>query len=275
MIKIENLSKIYNTGNIETKALDNISFTIEKGEYVAIIGPSGSGKSTLMHILGCLDSPTLGKYFLNETDVSKLKDDQLSEIRNKEVGFIFQAYNLLARTSALKNVMLPMAYGRVKSKKREKKAKELLDLVELKNKYKNKPNELSGGQKQRVAIARALAMEPGILLADEPTGNLPTNQSEEIMQVFEQIVEKGNTLIVITHEPEIAARAKRIIRLVDGKIVMDKIQKNKVEAEITKTTLKKNNNKTATSKKKKNNKKNLNIKKSKKLIKKKNKELKK
>ena len=222
MIEVNNLRKIYTNGNVETKALDGVSFKIEKGEFVAIIGPSGSGKSTLMHILGALDTPTSGKYILNGISVEDMEEDKLAEIRNKEIGFVFQAYNLLARNSSIKNVALPMMYADIPKKERFKRAAEALKVVGLSDKHNNAPNQLSGGQKQRVAIARALSMNPSILLADEPTGNLPTKQSDEIMDIFDDLNKKGHTVIVITHENEIAARTKRVITLVDGKILSDR-----------------------------------------------------
>lgn len=222
MLEVKNVSKVYENGTVKTIALDNVSFKIEKGEFVAIIGPSGSGKSTLMHILGALDIPTSGEYLLNNTNIENMNDDELAEIRNKEIGFVFQAYNLLARSSALKNVALPMMYAGIPKKERYQRAIEALKAVDLDNKLNNQPNQLSGGQKQRVAIARALSMNPSILLADEPTGNLPTKQSGEIMDIFDRLNEKGHTVLVITHEDEIAARAKRVITIVDGKIVSDK-----------------------------------------------------
>ena len=202
-------------------SLFDISFKIEEGEFVAIIGPSGSGKSTLMHILGALDVPTSGDYMLNGKKVANLKDDELAEIRNKEIGFIFQSFNLLPRISALKNVLLPMAYADIPKSKRIFKAMEVLKVAGLEDKVNNAPNQLSGGQKQRVAIARALTLEPSILLADEPTGNLPTNQSDEIISLFEDLNKRGHTVLIITHNDAIAARAKRIITLVDGKVVSD------------------------------------------------------
>ncbi len=225
MIEIEKVSKVYKTDGLETQALDNVSFKIDKGEYVAITGPSGSGKSTLMHILGALDVPTSGKYVLNGKNVENLSEETLTDIRNKEIGFIFQSYNLLPRISVLRNVMLPMNFAGIPKEDRITKAKELLKTVGLEDKLNNAPNQLSGGQKQRVAIARALTMSPSILLADEPTGNLPTNQSNEIVDLFEDLNNKGHTVIVITHNEEIAKRAKRVITLVDGKIVSDKRNK--------------------------------------------------
>lgn len=221
MIEVKNIKKIYKDDGSETCALDGVSFKIEKGEFVAIIGPSGSGKSTLMHILGALDIPTSGEYMLNGKKVQSLSDNELTEIRNKEIGFIFQSYNLLARMTVLRNVMLPMAYGGLPKETRKAKATEFLKTVGLEDKLNSLPNQLSGGQKQRVAIARALSMEPAILLADEPTGNLPTHQSDEIIDIFEDLNKKGHTIIVITHNDEIAKRAKRIISLIDGKIVSD------------------------------------------------------
>jgi len=222
VIEVKNIYKIYDSGGVETRALDGVSFKIEEGEFVAIIGPSGSGKSTLMHVLGALDIPTSGEYILNDTRVEDMSDDMLAEIRNREIGFIFQSYNLLARNSSLKNVSLPMMYAGIPKKERRERAVEALKSVGLSDKHNNTPNQLSGGQKQRVAIARALSMKPSLLLADEPTGNLPTKQSEEIMDIFEDLNQKGHTVIIITHENEIAARTKRVITLVDGKIVSDK-----------------------------------------------------
>lgn len=222
MIEVKNLSKVYKNDGLETQALNNVSFKIDKGEYVAIIGPSGSGKSTLMHILGALDVPTSGEYLLNGKKVENLTDDELAEVRNREIGFIFQSYNLLARATVLKNVTLPMAYAGIPKKQRFEEARKLLEVVGLTDKAGSLPNQLSGGQKQRVAIARALSVKPSILLADEPTGNLPTNQSNEIISLFEDLHNKGHTVIVITHNDLIAGRAKRVITLVDGKIVGDK-----------------------------------------------------
>jgi putative ABC transport system ATP-binding protein len=222
MIEVKNLTKIYKSDGLETLALDGVSFKINKGDFVAIVGPSGSGKSTLMHILGALDIPTSGEYFLNGTKVEDLTDDELAEIRNKEIGFIFQSYNLLPRMTSLKNVTLPMGYAGIPKKDRAEKAKELLHSVGLDDKLESLPNQLSGGQKQRVAIARALSVNPSILLADEPTGNLPTHQSNEIISLFEDLNKKGHTIVIITHNDEIAKRANRIITLVDGKIIKDK-----------------------------------------------------
>lgn len=223
IIEVKNLSKIYKTDLIETKALDSVSFKIDQGEFVAIMGPSGSGKSTLMHILGALDKPTSGQYILDGQNVEKLNDDQLSDIRNRKIGFVFQAFNLLPRTSCLKNVMLPMAYGGIPKEKREEKAKKLLEMVGLGDRMFHTSNQISGGQQQRVAIARSLVMDPSILLADEPTGNIASAQADEIMSIFEKLNDEGNTIIMITHEPDIAEHAKRIILVRDGRIVSDKI----------------------------------------------------
>lgn len=225
MIDIKNINKIYVNGGVKSQVLFDISFTISKGEYVAIVGPSGSGKSTLMHILGALDKPTSGEYFLNSKDISKLSDSELAEIRNKEIGFVFQSFNLLPRISALKNVILPLTYANVIKKEREKIALEMLKKVGLEDKVDYSPNKLSGGQKQRVAIARALTMRPSIILADEPTGNLPTNQSNEIIKIFEELNSQGHTIIIITHNEKIAKKTKRIITLVDGKVLSDKLNK--------------------------------------------------
>lgn len=222
MIKVSHLSKIYKNDSVQTVALADVSFEIKEGEFVAIMGPSGSGKSTLMHILGALDLPTDGTYTLDHQDVSKLKDDQLAEIRNKKIGFVFQSYNLLPRITALKNVMLPMVYGGIPKETRLKKAKELLEKVGLADRMEHTSSQLSGGQQQRVAIARGLSMNPKILLADEPTGNLATAQGEEIMKIFQKLNQQGHTIVMITHEPQVAEHAKRIISLRDGKIISDR-----------------------------------------------------
>lgn len=230
MITLSQIGKIYKTGSLETVALLDISFSINKGEFVAIMGPSGSGKSTLMHIIGALDLATSGEYTLDGEKVSNLTDDQLADIRNRKIGFIFQAFNLLPRTTALKNVMLPMMYGGISYKKREEKAIALLTSVGLKDRIYHMSNQLSGGQQQRVAIARGLSMNPAILLADEPTGNIASVQAEEIMRIFQSLNDKGHTIIMITHEHDIAAHAKRIITLKDGKIILDKkIKQNKIK----------------------------------------------
>ncbi len=218
MIQITHVSKIYKTGDIETKALDDISFEIKEGEFVAIMGPSGSGKSTLMHILGALDKPTLGKYVLDGENVENLNDDELSDIRNRKIGFVFQAFNLLPRTSAIKNVMLPMAYAGTPKEKRLAIAKKYLTMVGLADRFENTPAQLSGGQQQRVAIARSLVLNPAIILADEPTGNIASNQAAEIMDIFTKLNKEGKTIIMITHEPDIAEYANRIITIKDGKI---------------------------------------------------------
>jgi len=219
MIKVSHLTKIYRIGSVETVALDDVSFTIKPGEFVAIMGPSGSGKSTLMHILGALDLPTSGEYILDGQKVQNLSDDELAEIRNKKIGFVFQSYNLLPRTTALKNVILPMVYADVPKTKREETAIKYLKLVGLSDRMYHTSNQLSGGQQQRVAIARALVMNPAILLADEPTGNIASVQAEEIMKIFKKLNQQGHTIVMITHEPDIAAWAKRTIHLKDGKIV--------------------------------------------------------
>lgn len=221
IIHVSHLSKIYHTGEVETKALDDVSFDIEKGEFVAIMGPSGSGKSTLMHLLGALDTPTHGTYILDGENVEKLSDDQLADIRNRKIGFVFQAFNLLPRTSALHNVMLPMAYAGVPKPERIELAKKYLEMVGLGDRMDHTSNQLSGGQMQRVAIARSLVMNPAILLADEPTGNIASNQASEIMAIFQDLNDQGHTIIMITHEPDIAEHAKRIIMVKDGKIIDD------------------------------------------------------
>lgn len=221
ILKVDHLSKIYKTGDIEVHALSDVSIEIKEGEFVAIMGSSGSGKSTLMHIMGALDKPTTGEYFLDGHNVKTLSDDELADIRNRKIGFVFQAFNLLARTSAIDNVMLPMDYAGYPEEKQEKRAKEMLEMVGLANRMEHSPNELSGGQQQRVAIARALVMEPAIILADEPTGNIASVQAEEIMEVFQDLNEQGHTIVMITHEEDIAEHAKRIIHLFDGKIKND------------------------------------------------------
>lgn len=221
MMQVSHLSKIYKNDLVETTALSDISFKIKKGEFVAIMGPSGSGKSTLMHILGALDTPTSGVYILDGEEVGKLSEDELADIRNRKIGFVFQAYNLLPRTTALKNVMLPMVYAGIPKEERIKKAQGLLKMVGLGDRQNHTSSQLSGGQQQRVAIARALSMNPSILLADEPTGNLATIQGEEIMAIFQDLNKKGHTIIMITHEAYIAEHAQRIIHLKDGKIVED------------------------------------------------------
>ncbi|MDI6717104.1 MAG: ABC transporter ATP-binding protein [Actinomycetota bacterium] len=218
MIQVDHLSKVYRRDSVETVALSDVSFEVKKGEFVAIMGPSGSGKSTLMHILGCLDTPTSGTYILEGKDMGKLSDDELARIRNRKIGFVFQAYNLLPRSTALKNVMIPMVYAGIPKEERIRRAKELLEMVGLGDRLEHLSNQLSGGQQQRVAIARSLAMNPAIILADEPTGNLATAQGEEIMRIFRRLNEEGHTIIMITHEPDVAKYAKRIIYIRDGKI---------------------------------------------------------
>ena len=227
MIEVSHLSKIYRNDSLETLALDDVSFEIEKGEFVAIMGPSGSGKSTLMHILGALDKPTGGKYFLEGKDISRLGDDQLAEIRNKKIGFVFQSFNLLPRYTAKRNVILPMIYADVPKEEREKRAREFLKMMGLEERIDHTPAQLSGGEKQRVAIARALACNPSLILADEPTGNIATHQANEVMRIFEDLNERGHTLVVITHEEDIGACAKRIITIKDGRLVSDRKNKKR------------------------------------------------
>jgi putative ABC transport system ATP-binding protein len=221
VINIEGIGKTYRIGDVVVNALREVDLQIKKGEYVALMGPSGSGKSTLMNILGCLDTPSRGKYWLNGTDVSNMTDNELAEIRNKEIGFIFQTFNLLSRNTSLDNVALPLVYAGISKKERIIKAENALKSVGLGDRMDHKPNELSGGQRQRVAIARALVNTPSIILADEPTGNLDSKTSYEIMELIEKIHEAGNTVIIVTHEEDIAKRAKRIIRLRDGLIEND------------------------------------------------------
>ncbi len=221
VIEIQNIVKNYQIGSVIVRALRSVTVDIKRNEYVAIMGPSGSGKSTLMNIVGCLDTPTSGRYILNGIDVSKMEDDYLAEIRNKEIGFIFQTFNLLPRYTALENVTLPLIYAGVTKIDREKVAIETLDQVGLSDRMTHKPNELSGGQRQRVAIARALVNKPSIILADEPTGNLDSKTSIDIMGLLDDIHRKGNTVIVVTHEEDIAKHAARIIRLFDGEISQD------------------------------------------------------
>ncbi|MFT4104323.1 MAG: ABC transporter ATP-binding protein [Lacrimispora sp.] len=221
LIRLVDLAKIYDTGSIKVLGLKRVNLTIKRGEFVAIMGQSGSGKSTLMNILGCLDRPTLGHYYLDGIDTANLSSDELSAIRNRKIGFVFQSFNLISRTSALKNVELPMTYAHISRKTREKRAKELLERVGLGSRSEHMPNELSGGQRQRVAIARALANEPPLILADEPTGNLDTASSREIMQLFSGLHREGATVVVVTHEEEIASFTERIIRFRDGELVSD------------------------------------------------------
>lgn len=228
IIEINNLVKHYHVGTETIRALRSVSLTINKNEYVAIMGPSGSGKSTLMNILGCLDTPTGGDYVLNNTNVSHLEDDQLAEIRNKEIGFVFQTFNLLPRYSALENVSLPLIYAGVNKEERLERAESVLVSVGLEDRMTHKPNELSGGQRQRVAVARAMVNSPSIILADEPTGNLDSKTSIDILNLFDQIHKRGNTIILVTHEEDIAQHAHRIIRLKDGMIESDEINKDPI-----------------------------------------------
>jgi putative ABC transport system ATP-binding protein len=221
LIKITNIKRDFVLGNEIVYVLKGINLEIKKGEYVALMGPSGSGKSTLMNLLGCLDTPTSGNYILNGKDVSQMQDDELADIRNKEIGFVFQTFNLLPRTTALDNVALPMIYAGYSKSERKERATEVLKQVNLSDRMDHQPNQLSGGQRQRVAIARALVNKPSIILADEPTGNLDSKTSEEIMTLLEEIHKKGNTIILVTHEEEIAAHAQRIIRMRDGMIEKD------------------------------------------------------
>jgi putative ABC transport system ATP-binding protein len=221
LISMREIWKTYQMGSEEVHALHGVSFDVQKGEYVAIIGPSGSGKSTLMNLIGCLDTPTRGEYWINGKNVSEMDDDELARIRNKEVGFVFQTFNLLARATSLHNVELPLIYAGISSAERHEKAKQSLAAVDLADRMMHRPNELSGGQRQRVAIARALVNHPSILLADEPTGALDTATSGEIMNLFERLHAEGNTIIVVTHEPDIAARAHRVISIRDGMIEKD------------------------------------------------------
>jgi putative ABC transport system ATP-binding protein len=226
LIRTDDLWKTYEMGSTEVHALQGVSFSIARNEYVAIMGPSGSGKSTLMNLIGCLDTPTKGQYWLNGKLVSEMDDDELAHIRNKEIGFVFQTFNLLARATALHNVELPLIYSGVASKERTERAKKSLGMVELSDRMHHKPNELSGGQRQRVAIARALVNHPSIILADEPTGNLDSQTGVEIMKLFDRLHTEGNTIILVTHERDIAEYAHRIISIRDGKIASDERVKN-------------------------------------------------
>ncbi|MEN9444072.1 MAG: hypothetical protein RIS47_962 [Bacteroidota bacterium] len=228
VISCNSLAKHYQVGSQTVKALQSISLNISRGEYVAIMGPSGSGKSTFMNIIGCLDTPTSGDYILNNTNVSKLSDNDLAEIRNKEIGFVFQTFNLLPRFSALENVMLPLIYAGYEKSKRKQMAESALESVSLTDRMLHRPNELSGGQRQRVAVARALVNKPSIILADEPTGNLDSKTSIDIMKLFGEIHAKGNTIILVTHEEDIALHAHRIVRLRDGVIESDKMNENPI-----------------------------------------------
>lgn len=228
IIELKDIVKNYYVGTIVVRALRSVSVNIEPNEYVAIMGPSGSGKSTLMNLIGCLDTATEGQYILNGTDVSKMEDNQLAEIRNREIGFVFQTFNLLPRYTALENVTLPQVYAGVGKQARVERAKEVIESVQLTDRMDHKPNELSGGQRQRVAVARALVNNPSIILADEPTGNLDSKTSLDIMNLLDDIHSKGNTIILVTHEEDIARHAHRIIRLIDGEVASDERNKNPV-----------------------------------------------
>ena len=221
LIQVDDITRVFHVGGEEVRALRGVTFGISRGEWVAIIGQSGSGKSTMMNVLGCLDTPTSGRYMLNGKDVSRMSDDELAVIRNVEIGFIFQTFQLLPKETALANVELPLVYRGMAAKERRERAKAALDKVQLTHRMHHRPNELSGGQRQRVAIARALVSEPSMLLADEPTGNLDSATGEEIVRLFEQLHKAGHTLVLVTHEPKLAARCPRAIRLSDGSIVAD------------------------------------------------------
>ncbi|HCT94701.1 MAG: macrolide ABC transporter ATP-binding protein [Bacteroidetes bacterium GWE2_39_28] len=229
IIRIHGIKKFYTVGNQEVRALNGVDIVINQNEYVAIMGPSGSGKSTMMNILGCLDSPTAGTYILNGTDVSKMDDGELAEVRNKEIGFVFQSFNLLPRYTALDNVSLPLIYSGAGKAERDRRANEALASVDLTDRSHHKPNELSGGQRQRVAVARALVNKPSIILADEPTGNLDSKTSKDIMKLFDDIYNMGNTIIVVTHEEDIAKHARRIIRLRDGIVESDELNSQPIK----------------------------------------------
>ncbi len=221
IIRLSEITKYYKLGTVVIKALNGVTLDVDRNEYLALMGPSGSGKSTLMNIIGCLDTPTSGRYYLNGTSVDSMSDDELAEVRNKEIGFVFQTFNLLPRLSALENVALPLVYAGMKKSERLNRAAEVLEQVGLGDRMDHKPNELSGGQRQRVAIARALVTRPSIILADEPTGNLDTKTSMEIMELFDEIHSNGNTVILVTHEPDIAEHARRVVKLKDGVVEKD------------------------------------------------------
>ena len=230
LVEVQDMCKIYNPGENEVRALDHVSLKIQKGEFVAIIGHSGSGKSTLMNMLGCLDVPTSGRYFLNGKDVSNLTDDELSDIRNLEIGFIFQGFNLIPNLTARENVELPLIYRGVGKKERSALAEESLEMVGLSHRMDHKPSEMSGGQQQRVAIARAIAARPPVILADEPTGNLDSKSTQEIMNVLKDLHKSGRTVILITHDDEIAAQVKRVVRIKDGRIECDFMNKGEADS---------------------------------------------
>ena len=232
LIKVEDLCKIYNPGENEVRALDHVSLVIKKGELVAIIGQSGSGKSTFMNMLGCLDVPTSGRYYLNGIDVSEMSDNELSEVRNREIGFIFQGFNLIANLNAIENVELPLIYRGIDRKTRHQLAIDSLKLVGLEKRMNHKPSEMSGGQQQRVAIARAIAAQPPVILADEPTGNLDSASSREILEILQKMHKTGRTVILITHDNGIAAQARRVVRIMDGKIESDTINSDFDQKEI-------------------------------------------
>ncbi len=221
LISLTDVHKVYDMGPVQVRALDGVSVEIDRGDYVAVMGPSGSGKSTLMNLIGCLDTPTSGSYRLKGREIARMDDDELARIRNKEIGFIFQTFNLLARTDALQNVELPLIYSGLARRERRERAKHALEAVGLGDRMHHRPNEMSGGQRQRVAIARALVNEPSILLADEPTGNLDSTTGEEIMGLIDQLHRQENTIILVTHEEDLARRAARVIKLRDGRIVSD------------------------------------------------------
>ncbi|WFD11963.1 ABC transporter ATP-binding protein [Tepidibacter hydrothermalis] len=228
MIEVKNLQKVYQNGDIKVPALKNVSLTVKEGEFVAIMGSSGSGKSTFMNILGCLDKPTSGEYLLDGIPIQDRNEEELSDIRNLKIGFVFQSFNLIPRTSSLKNVELPLLYARKNQNDRRKKAISILEKVGLKERIHHMPNELSGGQRQRVAIARALANEPPLILADEPTGNLDSKSGDEVMEIFKKLNDEGVTIILVTHEPEIAQHCKRIVAFKDGVLIKDELVKNRL-----------------------------------------------